>query len=487
MEFSPPAQFQGKAEASGAQWIIFLFHGGRGGNLKLALPGGADQVNQTFLQAKRTGFDNENPAAPLPPRTSKLPAATNANLNPLEGAWASLIIEAKSITISAEGSDGSLRQAKSGDYMPSHFPPVSYPEDAISAGLNTPRWLWTDSDGTVVNAASTRMNEPLPFAIKVEGLERVRWHNFTTSCASQSCPDAGAPWGTSTEVEGTTWLQRLSYIELEAPSGTLVGQGHAVAIAMGGPAIDLVLRGSLRLPDTSLTGDCPDGPCSNPAGRTFSATGNITLQGMTGDDGSGRLHAQLAGDFAAAFDESPAIGFAVAAAAATAVVLAGAVWLVKFLIGLFARSARRPALDHPRRRAVFEAIQAHPGLSWNGLRRHLDWPDGTLRFHLGRLLEDGLVVKQRLRNTVRLFENHGRYSRTWRQVAPLQDPEARRLHEWLLRNPGVDQTCVVNEAAGWAWTRAKARRRLQVLVEAGLVSVRSVGRHNEYTAKPAVT
>jgi predicted transcriptional regulator len=76
-------------------------------------------------------------------------------------------------------------------------------------------------------------------------------------------------------------------------------------------------------------------------------------------------------------------------------------WLVKALWGLFARSSRPPALKNPRRNEVFQLIQAESGLSLRALERRLGWPIGTLRFNLGRLVEDGLVARQPYRNSTR--------------------------------------------------------------------------------------
>lgn len=280
-------------------------------------------------------------------------------------------------------------------------------------------------------------------------------------------------------------LTRFSYVGLESQQGTLSGQGQAYLAAAGGAAPRLGFAGTLRLRDADVSGQCPRGPCPDADGRTFLADGNMTLTRFGEPPGrTDRLHADLAGTFtSAAFDETPAPDYSVGVGVAVGLAVIGLAWLLKPLLGLFARSARRPALENARRRDVFEAIQAHPGLSRSALQRHLGWPSGTLRFHLGRLMEDGLVVRQRLGNTARFFENHGRYSHTWRQVAPLRSDDARRLHAWLLEHPGASQADVSAETARWEWDRSKTRRRLQVLMDAGLVSCRAAGRRNLYTAR----
>ncbi|MEA3203130.1 MAG: hypothetical protein QOI63_803 [Thermoplasmata archaeon] len=145
--------------------------------------------------------------------------------------------------------------------------------------------------------------------------------------------------------------------------------------------------------------------------------------------------------------------------------------LCKYLWALFVRSERPPALEHPKRRSVFETIQAEPGVSFRALQRRLGWPHGTLRNHVQRLLEDGVIVAHPYRNTVRYFENHGAFTNRWLPTAHLQDPDTRRLHEWLLRHPAVGQSQVTRETQGWGWSRSKTRRRLADLKEAGLLGL----------------
>jgi hypothetical protein len=214
----------------------------------------------------------------------------------------------------------------------------------------------------------------------------------------------------------------------------------------------------------------------------FLAEGNLTLANISPAVGHpSRLHAQLSGHFtSAAFDESPTGAFVVRGVVVGVAVigLGGIVWWA-----LFARSARPPALQHAKRKELFEIIRADPGLSWSGLQRQLGWPTGTLLFHLGRLEEAGIVVGQPYRNTVRYFENHGRYATSWHELAPLRDPDASRLHAWLLLNPGLDQTRIAQAAQAWGWPRARTLRRLQRLQEGNLLAKQVNGRRVLYTAR----
>jgi predicted transcriptional regulator len=196
------------------------------------------------------------------------------------------------------------------------------------------------------------------------------------------------------------------------------------------------------------------------------------------------LQAQLGGQFTSAFfDESPAPGFGgVAAAAAAAVVAVGIGFGLRYLWTAFARSARPPVLEDASRKKIHDTIREHPGFSFSELRRHLGWSTGRLEYHLGFLVEAGLVVRHRDRKAVRFFENHGKYDDTWRHVAPLREDDARRLHDWLLKTPGLDQTRIAETTAAWGWTRARTLRRLARLEEGGLLSAKRDGKRLRYTA-----
>jgi hypothetical protein len=275
-----------------------------------------------------------------------------------------------------------------------------------------------------------------------------------------------------------------SYTEVRSSGGTLLGAGHAAGIATGGARLDASIVGALRLPGARIAGQCGAAPCPDPEGRTLLAHGNATLAGLAPDPADPqRLRAQVAGSFAeAAYDEAPVAALKVP----TAVVVAGAaLGLLALLVGLFARSARPPPLTHPRRQQLFDLVQREPGLSFRALQRRLGWPTGPLQAHVARLVETRILVAQPYRNTVRYFENHGRYRDSWLEVTALRDPDARRLHGWLLAHPDAAQHETVQVARGWGWTRAKALRRLTGLEEAGLLARRRVGRTIHYAPKAA--
>lgn len=176
-------------------------------------------------------------------------------------------------------------------------------------------------------------------------------------------------------------------------------------------------------------------------------------------------------------DRSP-----LASAAPAGVAVVGGLLLWRLLAGLL---ARRESELHPRAQAVLAAVCAAPGLSFRGLRQATGLANGVALHHVARLLRDGHIVAHRHRNTVRFFENHGRYARTWKEAAVLRDPQNRRLHAWIASHAGATQAAVVEGSRGWGWRRGLTQKRLALLEEAGLVSRARDGRAVRYMARSA--
>jgi len=137
---------------------------------------------------------------------------------------------------------------------------------------------------------------------------------------------------------------------------------------------------------------------------------------------------------------------------------------------------------HPRARRLLDAILVQPGVSLRRLRAGTGLANGVALHHLARLLDGGHVVAHRHRNALLFFENHGRYSTSWRAVAALADEGNRRLHAWLAANPQAKQAQVVDAGRAWGWRRSAVQKRLALLEEAGLVERRREGRVVRHTA-----
>lgn len=483
VEFGAPAQASGNLHVRSGQWLAVVTQANAASLLEMELPSGTVVTNSTWVSE-----GHENPQvplsggipAPLPADTHVWPASILGNLR-FAHPWASLIIVAETIEIDSS-SWAELDIVNPGDWIANQKPMDMAPYGTFQF---RPHPALTTTSGVALGMQAIAPRAPFPVSINATGIRHMEWLNVQLDCNS-SCPDSGDPWNQSI-AQGTVMLRRRSFIHFESSNGSLFGDATVVGLAIGGQNLVESVDGTLRLPSAYLSGDCFGDSCPDSAGRTFLANGNLTLSQLTRTSDS-RLQGLLHGQFTkAAFDEAPQERFSAGTTVIVGLAVIGLVWLGKLLTGLFARTARPPALLHPQRRALFTLIQKQPGLAVRELQRALAWPTGTLSFHLARLVDSGHVVAHRERNTVRHFENHGRYGKTWRQVASLRDPLVARLHDWLLQHPGVSQAGIVIQTATWEWSRDSTRRRLNRLMDAGLLTCEEHGRRNQYHAKPPLS
>ncbi|MEA3202866.1 MAG: hypothetical protein QOI63_532 [Thermoplasmata archaeon] len=341
-----------------------------------------------------------------------------------------------------------------------------------------------------MNAQAAKPDTAFRMTLQAQGLHRVLWHNATLSCSRASaCPDSGKPWSRAVELRGTNWIQRLSYIDLASSSGSMEGSAWAWGLASGGRSLDATLDGGLRFPGAYVTGQCPANPCLDPKGKTLLADGKLRLLGLTPHPAdSSMMQTRLDGTLrAAAFDESPISvkNWTFGAAAVGTATVAGAL-VIRWLVALFSRRRDgEDVLDQPARATLFRAIREHPGLVYRSLMDLTGLSDGATRHHLQKMLESGHIVARAHGRHLRYFENHGRYDDIWKSVAVLHDSELKRLYEWLLENPLVQQKSIVQHAKGWGSSATATKQRLQRLMEAGIVVTEYRQRNRHYSAVPA--
>jgi DNA-binding transcriptional ArsR family regulator len=270
--------------------------------------------------------------------------------------------------------------------------------------------------------------------------------------------------------------------------GMLSGSAQPRLIMVGGANLDVVVDGWVRLP---IGGDSTPCSCGDWDGKTLGATGQIRLANLRYSDDR-HLGAELSGEFASArLNEQPLdvawlnsvqLTAGVAAAAIGLVVLAK---LAKLLpSGFFTRQTRAAPLDNPRRKAIHDAVLAHPGISFRGLVRLTGQAIGTTQHHLAVLGRSGLIAKRRHGFTLRFFENHGRHDNVWRELATLQDPHLGALHEWLCLQPELPQQIILDAMQRrHHWPRSTTQHRLSRLEQGGLVQLRVAGRRRYYLGK----
>lgn len=151
------------------------------------------------------------------------------------------------------------------------------------------------------------------------------------------------------------------------------------------------------------------------------------------------------------------------------------------------RLSKDQALEHPRRKQIFDYIQRHPGANFREVARNTSIAAGTVRHHLNVLERSGQVVEHSHGSTVRLFENHGKFQHDWADLVLLREPALGQLHAWLKDHPGSPQKAVLEAMEVEGWSRSTTQHRLSRLVDGGIASIRLQGRLKLYSVaeKPA--
>jgi DNA-binding transcriptional ArsR family regulator len=465
VEFAAPAQATGSLQADGLQWALLVFRDAQPDAFALDLAAGGTVTNHTALRLQ--AVYQWTPGSPQP-----LPGPVHGRLTLQPHSWSSLYVEADHLHLrpAAYGRVGAAHGEAADTLLPDQpRPATAYRPRSPSPATGNGVWLALDG---VAGA-------PVPFSLAAEGLRRIEWHNATLDCPAAPCPTGAAGW------EAGAPLGVVATTELAGLGGTLTGNGTAFIAAAGGGALDLAVVGALRLPEATLQGVCGDAACPDPAGRTLRADGNVSLLGLA-PASPGRLHAQMSGAFGARFDESRAFSFGLAEGAAAGAVLLALLFLAKAAVALFSRSARPPALEHPRRRALYDLVRAEPGQSYREIQRALGWPNGTLTNHLARLSEAGLLRTRPHRNTVRYFDGAARGGDAgWEAAVLLREPNLALLQGWLRDHPGSSQGDVVAHAgAAWGWRRSTTQDRLRLLVDGGVLARSREGRTLRYRPTP---
>lgn len=73
------------------------------------------------------------------------------------------------------------------------------------------------------------------------------------------------------------------------------------------------------------------------------------------------------------------------------------------LLGAYSKSGERSDQDHPVRADVDDVVNRLPGLHFAAVVRHVDSPEGTVRYHARVLESDGHVQTEQIWGTLRLF------------------------------------------------------------------------------------
>lgn len=349
----------------------------------------------------------------------------------------------------------------------------------------------THRQGEIAGDHAVLVYEPdgsTSFVLAAEGARHVEWHGAQVQCeGSDWCPDGGTTTTTQVPLPMTDFnvsSDQFTYQIATGGLGPVHGKGSFVYAILGGRQLGFSLDdGRLRLPLASLDGSCEG--CILPDNQTLTAGGDLALTAMQRVSDN-KLEASLGGSVTEArFDEQyvdPGLLLGPQAKVAVEVVAVATLSLLAFrLLGfLFTKWTDRDVLNNPLRRLIHEAILRHPGIGFRELTRTTGVAYTTMRHHIDVLLRHGMIVEKRQGTGLKLFENHGKFDKTWSRIAILRDHMTREVHDWLSEHPGVSQQDVVTAMLERGLSRAAAQRRLNRLVTAGLATVQRQGRLNVY-------
>src|SRR5687768_15401650 len=120
-------------------------------------------------------------------------------------------------------------------------------------------------------------------------------------------------------------------------------------------------------------------------------------------------------------------------------------------------------LSSPCRSRLFDCVRANPGITFSQAIRQAGVPAGSGRHHVSKLVEAGLLLEQRLRSTVRLFENCDPFHSHWQNLATLRDRGLRELHDWMLHHPASSQSAIIQAFTVRGWSRSTTQCRIEHL------------------------
>jgi DNA-binding transcriptional ArsR family regulator len=151
------------------------------------------------------------------------------------------------------------------------------------------------------------------------------------------------------------------------------------------------------------------------------------------------------------------------------------------LAPLASRLTRSEILENDTRKQIYEAIQEEPGINLRGLADEVDVAWGTLLHHLKKLEDAHLVKSERYGKYRRFFQNGSTYSEEEQErLAALSTPSTARVAEYILENPGANQSEIGDEIGVTASTILFHVKRLK---EVDLIEEEREGRYVHYYPK----
>jgi predicted transcriptional regulator len=475
LDFLPSAEVGPQVELERANWALLATADGAfaniSGSLGLAAP--AQQIRHRISTVWGAGEPlGESP--PADPATDDNPQPFSASELDLLGIGpASLFIEAEEIRWASSELVAKIEGISQGACLNSFVPP-----DILQS--RNARFE-THCPGPTVITGGTAGN----LTMEARGVHRIEMHGLQTTCYHMStgyCPDGrdvdSHSFGNElASVHAKTFqYHEFQFGESNAPN--LLLNISKTYVSAGSQDLTLRFSGHGRFP-LAHGQDCP---FTCPEQETLRVAGSGRLTQLRWD--APKLSAGLRSDSGTIYLDERVAGWTrppqpLAAATATVAALA----IIKFLVApFFTRLSKEQALEHPRRRKVFEYIQQNPGANFREVARRTGIAAGTVRHHLNVLARSDIIVEHQHGSTVRLFENLSKFQANWADHVLLREPSLGELYDWLKANPGAPQKAVLEGMEPQGWSRSTTQHRLSRLVEGGLATIRLQGRLKIYTA-----
>ncbi|HEV8361366.1 MAG TPA: helix-turn-helix domain-containing protein, partial [Candidatus Thermoplasmatota archaeon] len=169
------------------------------------------------------------------------------------------------------------------------------------------------------------------------------------------------------------------------------------------------------------------------------------------------------------------IGAALTAAALLALLAHGG-----FLAVMYSRLRSSNLLATPVRRRIYDLVDQHPGIHFQGVAGAIGIGIGATMYHLSVLRRGGLITRVDLRGYSRYYLSGSVPPRALQRVAELEAGSARAVYEAVRARPGITLGEVARQVNVSPPAAHKTVERLQ---QAGLVEKKVEGRRVRLTAR----
>ncbi|MES2154441.1 MAG: winged helix-turn-helix transcriptional regulator [bacterium] len=462
VSFFSPAQLGGEITVHNATWVFVILETGQGhGTVTWPSAAVSNRTQPIAVRIDQSPIVTwtGNPGEPRYDNWTSGPTTSQLGFGARGSAH--LLIEADSIEMTASA-DASL-------FVPAELSMgrmISHREYTNFVDHQAPT-------GTIALADASAQD----IRIVAHGLRYVQWAGASVNCSNpvSRCPDGGGQREYAASPTGIHSYE-MSLEEIQTQGGALTFDIPRANAVVGGASESIAIRGWARLPSATTSGPC--NPCSD---GTVTLEGNSTLSDLRRVDERHIRGSVSQQDGHAFVDESNVPLFrdgpASTVALATGAAVVGLIGAWKFLAWLLSR----PVLESSRRQRIYSFIQENPGANFREIANALSLHQGNLSRHLLILARADLVVQHRSANSVRFFENHGKFDVTWRETALLRDERNRTLLDVVESLGPSTQGDIVRAMAARGFGRSAVQDRLYTLEKAGLVTQERRGRATAYS------